>query len=97
MKKIQIFKFETFETFESTAHLEEQCSSDCHKGLLVGSMQISALCSSTFVSVFTFILIDAESSSSIQFVATRTDALEAAVGVLASARWWANTLNPKKT
>ena len=68
----------------------------CQKGLLVGSMQISALCSSTFVSVFTFILIDAESSSSIQFVATRTDALEAAVGVLASARWWANPLNPKK-
>jgi hypothetical protein len=59
-------------------------------------MKISAFCPSALVGVFAFILVDAKSAGSIQFVATWADTFKATVCVFACAWWWTNSLNWKK-
>ena len=65
---------------------------------LVRAVDVPALGAAALVGVvLALVPVDAERAAGVQLVAARTDALEAAVGVLAGAGWGANTLRIKKT
>ena len=61
--------------------------------LLVRTVDISALGTAALIRVvLALVPVDAEGAAGVQLVAAWTHALEAAVGVLAGARWRENTL-----
>ena len=65
---------------------------------LVRAVDVPALGTAALVGVvLALVPVDAERAAGVQLVAARTDALEAAVGVLAGAGWWAHTLMIQKT
>ncbi len=55
-------------------------------------MHVPALCASALVRVLALVLVDAEGAGRVQLVTTRADAFEAAMSVLTSTGWWANSL-----
>ena len=61
-------------------------------------MHVSTLGPAALVGVvLALVPVDAERAAGVQLVAARTDTLEAAVGVLAGARWWTNALRIPQT